>query len=111
MVGLVCDLYKYSMGCTVCRICLHEVSGSFASVQPSIDSLDGKIIRSDVSAPHKLSKAEQKLTLPVIVGNLQHIFFEEKLDVGCPLSKEGKIFFYGVRQANKKKKKKRKGNQ
>lgn len=100
IVGLVCALYKYSMGYTICRICLHEVSGSFASVQPSIDSLDGKIIRSNVSAPHKLSKAEQKLTSPVIVGNLQHIFFEEKLDVSCPLNKEGEILFYSVQQAN-----------
>lgn len=41
----------------------NEVSGSFASVLANIDSLGGKIIRSNVCAPYKLSKAEKKIDL------------------------------------------------
>jgi len=54
----------------------NDVDGSLASVQPSIDSLNGKLIRSNVSAPHKLSKAEKKMTSLVIMGNLQLIFLK-----------------------------------
>ena len=57
---------------SVCNV----ASDIFASLQSRIDSRNGKSIRSNVSAPYKLHKAEKKMTSVVIMGNAQHIFLK-----------------------------------
>lgn len=80
VAGLHRGLYRDSIGMYGLQSVCNEVSGSFTSVQPSIDSLDGKIIRSNVSAPHKLSKAEKKNDLTGNYGKLATHF----LKIGFP---------------------------